>query len=700
MDSAFKKGEKSMLRYVNGPKRPSESILEKSPEPRVEAIKRPKLSDSLQDDHGNTNSYLSRAARKSGNSHIGTYSRPIQEIEIPVKTYKPASPTPIRETRSMLRRQHQEPIVCDDDDDDDHEVDSESTPDLPPGKWSRPLVYPRFGRNTAEVHAQDRERLRGSEFLNDNLIGFYIRFLEDHLNRTNKEAAKRVYFFNSFFFTTITNTPRGQRGINYKSVEKWTRNVDLFSYDYIVVPINESAHWYVAIICNLPSLQGAPGTEPQNESKGEKRASRPMSEAREIPETPEASQEPVEAMAPNQDTGPKEETARHSLATMSLSDRTGPGANNSKENPTADEDWPEFEENPTPSPARFSSSADKADTQKGLQGTPVRAASSQKGKKQKKKAGPPPQRYDARQPMVITFDSLDLGRSPTISTLREYLYEEAKSKKGVEIDTKMIRGMRARQIPLQRNFSDCGLYLLAYLEKFVQNPDEFVTKLLRKEMDTDSDWPRLKSGLLRRRLRNFLDELYDEQEQRGSQKDSTKTTLADRQPITFLLGPDPDENRSGEPPSDGPSKEVAEAKESKESVSPEKQTGTKSRDATPKIECDPKQKSKDRKVPKEQNPDRTDNDGRKADREVIEVPDSQDGGETRLTNGHKESQPGEGQKDTLSVGRDGSDQEENSNPEDTGDSIVEVQVTGTPPPESGPKTQEVQKSAKSTKNKT
>lgn len=106
------------------------------------------------------------------------------------------------------------------------------------------------------MNALDLERLAPHEFLNDNIIGFYIRFLEDHLQRCNAEVAKRVYFFNSYFFARLTNSPRGRRSVNYEGVEKWTRSVDLFSYDYVVVPINEDAHWYLAIICNLPYLEG------------------------------------------------------------------------------------------------------------------------------------------------------------------------------------------------------------------------------------------------------------------------------------------------------------------------------------------------------------------------------------------------------------------------------------------------------------
>lgn len=714
MDSAFKKTEIDTSRFANGSKRPSESIDEKSPEQRPEAPKRPKLSACLQDDHGNTNgdlSYLSRPPRKSGtNSIFGSHSHP-------EKTYSSSdrknnvghTAANNRETRSMFRRQLLEPIVCDDDDD---EVDPLKTPDLPPGKWNKPLVYPRLGKNTAEVHAQDRERLRDNEFLNDNLIGFYIRFLEDHLNRRSKDVAKRVYFFNSFFFTTITNTPRGQRGINYRGVEKWTRNVDLFSYDYIVIPINEAAHWYVAIICNLPCLEDVAGAS-QDTAEGDK-SSQLASEDREVPETPVASQELGEPTAQTRDSDSKEEATRESLATMNLADETGPG----KEKPTADEDWPEHGENQTSPKAKFNSADKQDDTKISSQSTPSRqaASSSQKGKKAKKKPIPPVQKYNTTQPVIITFDSLDLGRSPTVSTLREYLSHEAKSKKGIEIDTKNIKGMRARQIPLQKNFSDCGLYLLAYLEKFIQDPDLFVKKLLRKEMQAEGDWPPLKSGLLRRRLRNFLDLLYDEQELVESKKEVEGGLLADRSPVDFLLGSETVEKGEGKSsPIDNPTEDEEGNEDRSKNESPEEPpTVSKSRDATPRPDPNSNEDKKSEKS-KDKSPDPTDQAQQNNNQEIIEVPDSQEGGKVTRFAESQESKSGDEQKDIVSVEDGGGSGTPKPNPkdntkhEDSGakDSIIEVQVSGTPSPRSRKNAKEGQgqavkspkSSPKSTKDK-
>lgn len=411
-------------------------------------------------------------------------------------------------------------------------------------------MYPRVGKKKAEVDAYDLERLRDGEFLNDNLIGFYLRFLEHHLERTSPETAKKIYFFNSYFFETLTNLPRGKRGINYEGVQKWTRNVDIFSYDYVVVPINENAHWYVAIICNLPSLQHT--TESSQEFEGfpddEVSTLAKTEERLEIPETPPAVAEnglvmESKTVGDAQSDSGKEEKTRQSFASMTLSDKEevssparGDGPLGTA--PDADDEWPEEEENPTSSPPKFTTPPRVSEPSKEPDNiSQHQSQAAQKGKRPKKKQGRSLPKYDPKKPVIITFDSLDLPRSPTVRCLREYLYEEGKSKRGIDIDVKTIKGMTAREIPLQPNFSDCGLYLLAYMEKFVQDPDAFVSKLLQRDMKTETDWPSLRSGLLRRRLRKFLDDLYEEQEQIKRHKTTEENAMADRKPISYLLGP-------------------------------------------------------------------------------------------------------------------------------------------------------------------
>ncbi len=43
----------------------------------------------------------------------------------------------------------------------------------------------------------------------------------------------------------ISKRPAERR---YNRVKRWLRDVDIFSKDYLIVPINQTAHWYIVLI--------------------------------------------------------------------------------------------------------------------------------------------------------------------------------------------------------------------------------------------------------------------------------------------------------------------------------------------------------------------------------------------------------------------------------------------------------------------
>ncbi|KAJ5836969.1 Peptidase C48 SUMO/Sentrin/Ubl1 [Penicillium robsamsonii] len=545
MDRSFLKYEKQFPQdNTQENKRPKKRLLDGlmvDPDPAHSSpSRRPKLSKSLRDGHGevnNVNSIKVKCAQEKaiyGNGNVDSrISAKEQQGFQPFDSDGPLDTDgggrtsvnpPERETRSSTRRVGNKPDVSNGDIASETSSNSLPRDDSFRHNWEKPLVYPRNGKKKAEVTLNDRERLLRDDFLNDNLIALYMRFLQDHLERTNREAAKRIYFFNTYFFATLTNTPRGERGINYGGVEKWTRNVDLFSYDYIVVPINENAHWYVAIICNLPSLSlgSAGGIEPVQTPTLQKESSNASeSEIQEIEETPEP-----EAMSKSEPNA--SDRASRPREIRKGSDHGGDLASlhiEANERAIQDTESPEDQPTPIETPPLLPNLS-KLAAQKLAQDQA--AASQPTHKSKKKKIG---LKLDPNQTTIITFDSLDMPRSPTIKILREYICREAVSKRGVELDPNDVKGMRARDIPLQPNFWDCGLYLLAYLEKFVQSPDWFITKVLQRSMSSNDDWPPLGSGLLRYRLGKFLDELYEEQGQ------ANEPVMAARQPVSFLLGP-------------------------------------------------------------------------------------------------------------------------------------------------------------------
>lgn len=316
--------------------------------------------------------------------------------------------------------------------------------------WSRiwdekPLIFPATGKNRASVYKDDIGRLEEGQYLNDNLIGFYLRYLQVQLEQENKPLADRIYFMNTYFYPKLTERPG--RGINYDGVKSWTAKVDLFSYDYIVVPVNESMHWYLVIICNPSKLMKA------KEIKAEVAEPEPQQESRE---------EGVVSSVGTQ------------VEQMSLDDMS----------------------------SAVQLQKDEADDLK----TPTA-----KSQTFRKSAGTQSRSKDPYGARAITLDSMGAGHSSTCGNLKEYLVRELRDKKGLEIEPPAQFGMTAKNIPEQLDATSCGAFLLGYLREFIRNPDEVVSRLVRKEK---LDWS-ISSQDMRGEVRNIIIEQRKEQNERA-----------------------------------------------------------------------------------------------------------------------------------------------------------------------------------------
>jgi hypothetical protein len=117
----------------------------------------------------------------------------------------------------------------------------------------------------------DLNRLRPHEFLNDTLIEFGLKLWLSDLKKQKPDLAEQIHVFSSFFYKKLNNKKSLDEG--YQSVKKWTSRVNIFSKKYIIVPINENLHWYLAIIYEpehtlLPPL---PQKEPSLSQRGKLR---------------------------------------------------------------------------------------------------------------------------------------------------------------------------------------------------------------------------------------------------------------------------------------------------------------------------------------------------------------------------------------------------------------------------------------------
>ncbi|GAU99265.1 hypothetical protein RvY_10293 [Ramazzottius varieornatus] len=86
---------------------------------------------------------------------------------------------------------------------------------------------------------KDFATLKGLNWLNDEIANFFLEMIMDR--STRRQDFPKVHAFNTFFYTQLMN-----RG--YASLKRWTKKIDLFSFDLILVPVHLSSHWCLAVI--------------------------------------------------------------------------------------------------------------------------------------------------------------------------------------------------------------------------------------------------------------------------------------------------------------------------------------------------------------------------------------------------------------------------------------------------------------------
>ncbi|XP_034824111.1 sentrin-specific protease 2-like isoform X2 [Maniola hyperantus] len=89
------------------------------------------------------------------------------------------------------------------------------------------------------IHRRDLQTLAGLNWLNDEVINFYMNLLMQRSEE--RKDLPRVYATNTFFYPKLMQS--GQAGL-----KRWTRKVDIFAHDLIVVPVHLGVHWCLSLI--------------------------------------------------------------------------------------------------------------------------------------------------------------------------------------------------------------------------------------------------------------------------------------------------------------------------------------------------------------------------------------------------------------------------------------------------------------------
>ncbi|XP_031468855.1 sentrin-specific protease 7 isoform X4 [Phasianus colchicus] len=278
------------------------------------------------------------------------------------------------------------------------------------------IVYPPPpAKGGLGVTREDLKCLEYGEFLNDVIIDFYLKYLL--LEKAPKHLAERTHIFSSFFYKCLTRTEKfseedpkvsvAQR--RHKRVRTWTRHINIFSKDYIFVPVNEESHWYIAVIC-FPWLEETVYEECSHWNSFN--------------------------LSPLQSENKSEDSVIGSVLAYS-------------------------EEETDANRILFSKVGNESADSASVLDSGISKISLNNSKRQ-----------ICKRPCILILDSLKAGSvQKTVQVLREYLEVEweAKRKTHREFSKSTMIDFYPR-VPKQDNSSDCGVYLLQYVESFFQNP--------------------------------------------------------------------------------------------------------------------------------------------------------------------------------------------------------------------------------------
>ncbi|XP_040920515.1 sentrin-specific protease 6 isoform X4 [Toxotes jaculatrix] len=380
------------------------------------------------------------------------------------------------------------------------EDEDEDMTDLQPtfsGPIVKLMVYPPPpAKGGISVTNEDLHCLNDGEFLNDVIIDFYLKYLV--LEKLKKEDAQRIHVFSSFFYKRLnqrerrnvpdtTNLPIQKR--KHNRVKTWTRHVDLFQKDFIFVPINESAHWYLAVIC-FPGLDGL-----LYEQNPLYRGQFPASTSAADPTSEENIPDHCRPLSPDRD-GLDSSSEQPSPTVPEATGDTQPDSDPAKENFAFTDGGPEHSSTPTKSgngqvdaeqpytselhriSVCYSSAKGGNDTytfsddQSSCQDECSEDGTLAEDALCSDASGLASKPNLCKQPCILIMDSLrGPARSTVVKTLREYLEVEWEVRKGTQrsFGKDVMRGSSPR-VPQQDNFSDCGVYILQYVESFFENP--------------------------------------------------------------------------------------------------------------------------------------------------------------------------------------------------------------------------------------
>jgi Ulp1 family protease len=111
------------------------------------------------------------------------------------------------------------------------------------------LIYCQLPSGHIDVILKDYDCLKEKTWLNDTIIDFYLKWFQDE--KMSEKYKQGTHIFSAQFYKAliVETSSQPQAQIPFLKLKNWTKHVNLFEKDFIVVPICENHHWFVAVIC-------------------------------------------------------------------------------------------------------------------------------------------------------------------------------------------------------------------------------------------------------------------------------------------------------------------------------------------------------------------------------------------------------------------------------------------------------------------
>ncbi|KAF4083980.1 hypothetical protein AMELA_G00123540 [Ameiurus melas] len=321
------------------------------------------------------------------------------------------------------------------------------------------ILFKLTSKGGFSITAEDLCCLDEGEFLNDVIMDFYLKYLVCEM--LQEEDANRYHVFSSFFYRSLTqndmqedpdSTSLSIQERRHKRVRTWTRHLDLFKKDFVFIPINQSAHWYLAVIC-FPGRASQCSIVDSCENRNEENS--------------------IVFISSSPFSNPMSLFYKHQTSEQVSKWSASEGV--------MDEGF------------CFVSDDDLDDQYNGTSRYAFKISDT-----------------TSKPPCILIMDSLSCGAKPTVvQVLQEYLEMEWRVRKGSlwSFGKRPMKGWSV-QVPQQDNHTDCGVYVLQYVESFITNPP----KTFHPAMDLRNWFPQKLVKKKRERIKRLIFRLHHQQQ--------------------------------------------------------------------------------------------------------------------------------------------------------------------------------------------